>query len=377
MINNFNFFLIVFIVIVSSSCNKIEIDNKILLKSTIDKSLKIGEVNRLIFFEKTDESQLSDIDKTLIDFEDKIVFILSGFNLYFFDLNGKFITKLSIGNGPGEILRVISFSIDHKKNLVYILNDPYYISIYNYQGKYIDKFKYEGMGASDILPIENNRALLYNYFIGTQIKNFAGIYDFNSLKITDKFIPDKESPYPELNLITFNNFPTYNKRKFLICPNIFGLFEFKDSIFTKLIEFDLGNKSVTESFAKKFNIKGKRSFFREEAINNHYTPYLYTAFCFKGYYFVILDNENADCYVINEKNTKQIYMNGKITEYFGLSANSSILYPCGYGDNCLIFRGNPLDFYENDEEQKPKEIVIDGHNIKIEYDSNPFLIIVK
>ncbi len=353
------------------------LSDKIELIPTRKETLQIGDIKDIIQLETTDESQLGFINKSIIDFKNDRVFILSNFNLYIFNTSGEFIHKLAIGKGPNEVIRVSSFSINPKKKRYYVLDDPNNISVFNYEGKMIEKFKYEGFSCSDIQFIDDENILLYNFRIRKgKEKTFVGIYNFNQKTIIKKFVQDIESPYPELLFISCNNFPKYGSRQFFTSPNIFGLYEFKKDTFISICSFDLGNKSVPASFSEKYLENRGRLIFGEEAILNGYVPYLFSSFYFNNYYFVILEDLNYSCFAISEKNRNKVFFNGTISAYFNLPAISSLNYPTGYCDNSLIFSCSPLDFFENDEIQNPKEIEIGNYKIDIQYDSNPFLIVV-
>ncbi|MDR0558714.1 MAG: 6-bladed beta-propeller, partial [Prevotellaceae bacterium] len=70
---------------------------------------------KLIPLETTDESLLDDINKIIIT--DSHIYIfdeLKGGGLAVFDRNGKFIKRMSYGQGPGDIARLYDISFDEE-----------------------------------------------------------------------------------------------------------------------------------------------------------------------------------------------------------------------------------------------------------------------
>ncbi len=79
----------------------------------------------------------------------------------------------------------------------------------------------------------------------------------------------------------------------------------------------------------------------------------------------------------DEKNSSKIYMNGAFSSYFCLPEVESLKMPRGIQNNQLVFSCSPLDFFNDDAKKESKKIEIAGQKLKIQYDSNPFIIIVK
>lgn len=110
---------ILFLNLLKSCSGRIDIDNKVRLKPTSNEKLNLGKVFKIIQLENTEESTLETIRKTAIDLKNNRIFVLSDFNIYIFDAKGKYITKLKKGRGPGEISRIISFSLNKEKKIIY------------------------------------------------------------------------------------------------------------------------------------------------------------------------------------------------------------------------------------------------------------------
>ncbi len=361
----------------SCSLNTTE-NNTIKLEPTENEKIKLGNVKMLIPLEASKESNLNYIEKTVLDLKNDRIFVQSDFNIFIFDSNGKFINKLKQGRGPGEVSMVPSFSINSESKLFYALDNSNFICIFNYDGKMIRKFEIHGFSSIDIKCIDDENVLLLCNYVGGTETNFVGIYNFEEKKVIQKFISVQESPYPKFIRVMGNSFPFSGNRQFFSYSNIFALFEFKNNNFQKVFNIDLGERTVPNNFLKQFiNKKGGKRIFREEAIRNSYVPFLSFSFYFNKYFLIITDDLKNSCYAINEKNWQKVYLNGQISSYFNLPEVQSLSFPSGISNDYLIFSCNPLDFFENDAKVKSKMIEIGGHEINVNYDSNPFLIIVK
>lgn len=73
------------------------------------------------------------------------IFISDFDGLYKFDRKGKFICKIGRqGKGPGEYIKVLTFTIDEAQQLVFVVdNYTDLIGIYDFNGKYIKSYRHE------------------------------------------------------------------------------------------------------------------------------------------------------------------------------------------------------------------------------------------
>lgn len=368
---------VLLIIMLFHSCSRKPTTNIVQLEPTIHKELLLGQVNEIIQLETTEESFLEFVSKVNVDIRNNRIFVLSGFNVFIFNAEGKFVTKLTKGKGPGEINMVMSFSLDTENKKLYAIDSGKFICVFDYNGKIVNKQKLESFYSSDIHPIDEKNAFLYCYNVGKSEEFFIGIYNFEKNEVIKKFIPGEESPYPSLNLITGENFSSVGNRQFFASPNIFGLFEYKADTFQRILSYDIGDKAAPESFYSKYGNQRKRVNFREDAKEKEYVPFIMFSFCFNKYYLAILEDENKSCYAIDEKTNSKIYMNGALSSYFSLPEVESLKMPRGIQNKQLVFSCSPLDFFNDDAKKESKEIEIAGQKLKIQYDSNPFVIIVK
>ncbi len=366
------YLLLLVCLMLSCSDNK---EKAIELRATQNDKLTLSSSSRIVQLETKPESVLNFILKVNVDFTNDRIFVLSDFNIYIFNLNGKFLRKLNVGRGPGEITRIMSFAVNTTKKLIYAIDNSKKLCVLDYGGNMIDNYNIEDFSSCDISIQNDDNVFLLRNFVGAQEKYFVGLYNVSAQKIVRKFIAAEKSPYPMNTVITANNFVKNNGKLYFYTPNVFGLFEYRDSDFQQILSINVGKRSVPPSLSNKFE-KQNRYALREEAKSRHFMPYMLYAFPFKGYYFIIADDEDLNCYALNMQDQK-IYNNGVLSSYFNLPKKKSIEFPCGIQDNLIIFQGNPSDFFDPEINMDSKEIQIAGHKIEVDRDDNPFLIIVQ
>jgi len=343
------------------------------LNSAIYDSLKLSADTKIIQLETTKDCNLGMIHKTNVD--DNRIFIASDFNLLIFDGTGKFITKLNQGKGPKEITRLTTFSLNKEKKLIYAVDMASNIVVIDYNGNVIDKFSIRDFCSIDIFCLDENNLLLLNNWVGHSEKNFVGKYNLTENSITEKYINSKESSYPINTLITTKNFSRWNGDLYFYTPNVFSLFKYANNDFTKVISFDIEERFIPKSLFSQFQTQN-RNMFREETKNKGYTPFLLYAFPFDDFYLVGLDDKEYSCYAVNKDNFQNIYKNGPISTYFGLPRVRSLRSPSALQDDCIIFVCNPMDFFENEPDEKNKEINIGKYHFDINYNDNPLIIVI-
>jgi hypothetical protein len=366
--------LILSLVVLMLSCSN-NSKKSIELKANQNEKLNLGINSQIIKIETNPESLLDYIQKVNVDFLNDRIFILSDFNIYIYNSSGKYINKLKVGRGPGEISRVISFSINENSKLIYAIDNSSQICIYNYDGYSISKFDIKNFASCDITVLDDDNVLLLRNHVGLREKYFVGRYNFSENRIVEKYISSELSPYPMNTVVSYNNFIKCNGKLYFYTPNIFGLFEFVNSDFNRLFSLDLGKKSVPKSLSKKFK-KQNPCEMGSEARLQHYIPYILYSFPFKDYYFIIADDNEINCYAIC-MNTIEVYKNGRLSGYFNLPDIKSLKTPCGIQDDKIIFSCSSADFFESNEDETAKEVMIAGKNITIRIDDNPFVVIIQ
>lgn len=352
-------------------------DNKertIELRATQSEKLSLNTTSRIIQLETNSESVLSFILKTNVDFSNDRTFVLSNFNLYIFNSFGKYLGKLKVGKGPGEISRIVAFTIDTATKLIYAIDNSIWLCIFDYNGNMINKYNIKSFPSGDVSVLDDDNVFLLRNHIVDGERHFVGLYNISAQKVVKNFVSAEKSPYPKNSISTLCNFMKNKGKLYFYTPNIFSLFEYQDSDFYPILSLDFGEK-VPKSVSNKFENQDHCEL-RGAAKSRHLIPFMLYAFPFKGYYFIIADDEDLNCYALRMRD-KQVYNNGVISSYFNFPKKKSIEFPCGIQDNLIIFQSNPSEFFDPKINVNTKEIQIAGHKIEVNQDDNPFLIVVQ
>jgi hypothetical protein len=372
--------LVTLCIILLESCNRNsdnETEKIVKLIPTKAQKLKLGTVSQLVQLENTENSLLQSIEKTIVDLPNDRIFVLSDLNIYFFTAKGKFITKLKIGRGPGEISRIVSFSVDKKEKFIYatqvIANR---ICKIDYNGVIVDSYDILNFHCMAIQHLYEDNVFLLNNTASKTNPFFIGRCNLNEKIVGQSFIPSNESNYPLLSYSMVSNFTKVNDRLYFAYSSIFGLYEYKGDQFKKIISYDLGEKEVPNNFHKRFEKGRKMGIFRDESKRIGYVPYLKSSFFFKGYNLVIIDDEEYNCFAISN-NFEDVFLNGSINEYFNLPRIKSLKIPVEIDQHYITFSCAPLDFFDSNEIYQSKKIEVGGYVLDVNYDSNPFLIIIE
>ncbi|MGD9978790.1 MAG: 6-bladed beta-propeller, partial [Bacteroidales bacterium] len=119
----------------SSNSNRV-----VKLIPTLSDSLTFTAETQIVKLETSPGCNLGIIDKVLTDNKGNRIIIASDDNLYIFDGKGKFLCKLKQGKGPNEVSRIMTFSINKEKELIYAVDMASLIVVIDYDGNIIDKF---------------------------------------------------------------------------------------------------------------------------------------------------------------------------------------------------------------------------------------------
>lgn len=366
---------IIIILLSIAGCNR-EQSNIINLDTSIKEALYLENNQTVIQLETSQECLLGMMLKVIPDLNSDRVFVLADFNIFIFNSAGRFISKLRVGKGPDEIYAITSFTVDSEKKLIYALDTSNQIVLIDYEGNIVKKIFLTEFYAMDMFVFDDENFLLLNNWVGRNEKHFVGLFNTNEEKIINKFISSEESRYPLNTLVTCMNFSKWNNKVYFYAANIWGLFEYKENSFLKILSIDVGKGKVPAHFYKQFENQN-RQIFREEAKLNGYIPFLLYVFPFGDYYLIGLDDEVFTCYAISKKDFSKVIHNGSIVNYFNLPVTKSMRIPIGFFDDTIVFYSNPMDFFEHDDEIKTKKIQIGNEELEINYNDNPIIITIQ
>lgn len=369
------FVLLIIISFLIISCNSSKNNNLVYLDSNQSENLLVKKSIHTVKLETREDCQLSSIDKICVDQLRNRIFILSNFNLYIFDYEGRFITKTIKGKGPGEIIFIPSFAINKTQKRIYALNMNS-IAIINYDGRVEKSLPLNDFYSADIFSLNNDSILLLNNGVGSRDKHFLGLYSIKQESVVETFLTENESSYPYAIKITCQNFYKQNNKTYFSPTNIFKLYEFSNSKIKQLTSFNIGEREVPEYFANRYREGKNRSRFSYYARKKGYVPYINYSFFLNNYLFVGIDDQHKTCYAISQDGNNNVYAN-YLPLFLELPNTRSFQYPKGIDENNIIFCCNPMDFFEHDPLEKQQNIEIGNNVISINYTDNPILVLVE
>jgi hypothetical protein len=331
---------------------------------------------KVIKLEKTKNSLLRNIQKAYIDTLNNKIFLLSHFNLFIFDANGKYITKLKTGKGPGEILQLSSFAVNPGKQTLCVLDRSCFLCEYDYSGNFIKRNQLEKFYSKSLYYADNDHLFLTCNYVGKSEKNYVGCYSFAERRIIRKYISSDFCTYPiSSNLMIPNNFIKKDDELYFISPDIFGLFKYDGDDFDLFYHFDPGKKRVPDNLAKTL-LSNSRSAFRERAKKQNYIPNLLYVNFYDNHIMVGLDDDKFSCYVFNPNNPKKVFYNENITHALGLPDIKTLRLPIDNSNNSMVFACNPVDLFQEAEDFDTKTVNIGDQRLKVSIDDNPVLVCI-
>lgn len=154
-----------------------------------NESLKIDDIidsMSLIILETNDESLLSSIDQIVIG--DEYIYVLDAYQLgsvAIFTKDGKFLKRISQGNGPGEINRAMSIAYDKYARQL-LVQDIRALNVYSEQGEFVKDVNFNYL-YGELIALKNNY-LFFQYDFQNLETNFPSFFlTDKSFKVTDLF----------------------------------------------------------------------------------------------------------------------------------------------------------------------------------------------
>ncbi|NDV81662.1 6-bladed beta-propeller [Bacteroides sp. 51] len=283
--------------------------------------------------ETRDDCLLEDISKTV--FDDDFIYILSSFggNIYIFQKNGQYISKLKQGSGPGELVFATDFYVDNDR--IYVLDVYRKIKEYDLSGKYLKETDLES--PFFLISKHNQSLFLFDPNLGKNNDYHLAIYE-NGEK--SSFLKKKDE-FKRVGYMPTNVFVETNNQNMLISHMLSDtIYQYNDEDKSVLASYyiDFHGMSVN---SKTIEMRDPRMYQKVCKDNDYiggiyrlafFEDQLFFSFEYKKsvYAFYNTDTENVDLYAnllsqlpnptkIVGKNKKELicvyYMND-LHEYF-------------------------------------------------------------
>ena len=326
---------------------------------------------KVVPLETTDESLLDAIYKIIVT--DSNIYIhdrLKGGGVAIFDQNGRFIKRLSHGQGPGEIYRLYDVSYDSEKRELVLYQHPFLL-FYTSNGKFIEQKR---------LPFGfyNFHVIPDGYIFKTldkQGNGHLGKFKDHTLFVTDKNFKLKSVALP----FYFNNI-NYGGYNYLYHNYTFNITQrFVDTIYQYTSTTNqLDSKFVLDFEKKRLPdkfLEGSMPEFRDAIKNNNYYYFLgeYLETEHQDAFFLMNDYIGFNTIIYRDKKSKRL-IGGTHAIYDSQKQIPSIGFPISSFRNYFISLHYPsssdsLLFNSMFLSEKDKKIIA---NMK--EDDNPLLI---
>lgn len=244
---------------------------------------------KVVPLETTDESLLDDIYKIIVT--DSNIYIhdrLKGGGVAIFDQNGRFIKRLSHGQGPGEIYRLYDVSYDSEKRELVLYQHPFLL-FYTSNGKFIEQ-KRLPFGFYNFHVIPDGYVFKTLHPGGNQ---HLGKFKDYTLLVTDKNFKLKSAALPfyfgHISYIGYNYL--YNNYTFNVTQNLVDtIYQYTSTTNQLDSKFVLNFKD--KKLPDKF-LEGSTQEFEDAIKNNNY-------YFFLGEY---LETEHQDAFFLKNSHT--------------------------------------------------------------------------
>lgn len=216
---------------------------------------------KFVKLESTDKSFIGNINKVIV-FEDRIyVLDIQTSSLFVFNMDGKFIFKISrIGRGPEEYIQLDFFDIDLENKQI-VLTDlmGYWMLRYDLEGNYVSRKKIP-FWIEGVVPIFNNGAVVYSNHRNNNSKlgqEYNIFYLDSLMQISKAYFPYKSSNFdnPRIKFITpqSGSFYTYNKSRYFFSPYKDQVYQITEEGLNPKYLFDFEGKAFNEEYLSQKN----------------------------------------------------------------------------------------------------------------------------
>lgn len=294
--------------------------------------------------------------------------------LFVFGENGNFLNRIGvIGQGPGEYLGITCFYIDKEKHHVGVVDaGAALVTRYNFDGKFLDKFKYDSRKIktfSDICYIGDGKLLItlgnspddiYNYMIVNE-KNFS----IESIQLPHLVVGENLQNYGE----TFVS----NAGDNIYVPTLLTdtIYYLKNGKFVPHMLFESGLPHVTSKEINKYGPYFIASEADVKLKENGYSQGIYRLFSTDNIlYFIYVKGDKSYGIFWDIKNKKGVVTNSDTRKSILSTINSQLM---GSSTNALIRFITAEDIVKNKEQFIDSDIykTIDSIN----EEDNPVIVL--
>lgn len=351
--------ILILIILTFSMCTKesetthIKIDPE----KAYDSDLPKLKITSIVPLETTTSSLLGKIEK-MESIDDKFYILdpRTGRSLMAFSKEGKFINKTDLGEGPGQIQRPQSFTINRVDQKILVYDFISYINEYDLDLNFISRTHFKGVPVVDFSITNQRDTIVYSHYEGDYVYT---LYSGESNKKVKKYIEDfKYSGVQGINRSISNTHEIL-----FIAPYNYYVYRLKQDKITKGFYFDFGKYKLTEEDVKKGGVSGcwklVRSGERVSSLSNISETENFVSFSVKDY--------KERLFYSYSRKTNNLY---KINNYFTSNQipKCNIMSVSSEGDffHALVDPDDLLEF----QNKTGKKLIQE----EINADQNPYLL---
>jgi hypothetical protein len=243
------------IAILLFSCIKTSVEPKEIIISKDEKKAQFSDIfniDKIIKLDTTDSCLINIIFK--VKLTEKNIFVLSSNQVYVFNADGEFISKIGkLGNGPNELLKPSDFCLSSDNEQIAIWdNMKRKLNIFNIDGTFGRSYN-PGIRRVTNFQWVSEHVFLFDSEFEAQGNEYYSVYEYNSKTgKTNKLLPYHKE-HEGYNLLSYDAFPKYNGEQcYISCLNN-CLYNINNNSDTPILKFNFGSSSITSDLLTQYN----------------------------------------------------------------------------------------------------------------------------
>jgi len=309
-------------------------------KSIVDFSFMLDTTEfEIIPLETTDECLIANVSKLFFKNNKVVVYDELQQGAFIFNKDGSFYSKIrNIGNGTGEYPAGIN-DIFASEHFIYVLDPPFGIMQYDFDGKFIKKLDMQNKWGYNMLTVDDKTLMIVNDWSSSKSGCFH-LFEINyETNRTNSLMPFSIDDYDNHRGWGLRKYYSYNKNNILLFfSSIDTIYELKDHSVLPKYSIDIIYRNLPDELKK-----GNGRTALTESIRNEYltgvndvvetSRYLFLRID-DGFYHLIYDKDYKRVISISAKYKIDSWKLLTIDDFHSLDENHIMTYVTGvYGYN--------------------------------------------
>lgn len=269
--------------------------------SKVNKKTPLFSSFDFIKLETKDECLLEKVVKVV--FSDDYIYLLSSYggNIYKYSNNGKYISKLRQGNGPGELTFATDFYVDEPHNKLYVLDVYRVIKEYDLSGTFLNEHKLDS--SCFLFTRVNDAFLLFDSNLSKKNNFHLRLFNNNS---KDKSFCKKNEYLKQIAFMPSNVFSMCGDSKYL----------FSHMLSDTIYHFEIDEEKLYPAYFIDFGKRSINSIDKQISDAREYDMICKTGNYISGIYSVSYINDKLFFSFMYEMNNLYAFYSSKEKEVF-------------------------------------------------------------